>query len=90
MRNTGLGLSAFLVAIGAILAWAVTYQADGIDLNQVGIILFVVGLAVGFFSLVTVALGRRTTIQTSRESMVGGRPVVDHRRDVVIEDDSIL
>jgi hypothetical protein len=90
MRNTGLGLSTFLVAIGAILAWAVTYEADGIDLTQVGAILFIVGLAVGFFSLVMAAVGRRTTVQTARESMVDGRPVVDRQREVIVEQDPNL
>lgn len=39
----GIGVSLFLIAVGAILAWAVEVSASGIDINMVGIILMVVG-----------------------------------------------
>jgi hypothetical protein len=39
----GIGVSLFLIAIGAILAWAVEVEASGIDLDVVGIILMIVG-----------------------------------------------
>jgi len=38
-----LGLSLFLIAVGAILAFAVTYTVTGIDVAAVGYILLVVG-----------------------------------------------
>jgi len=41
----GLGVSLFLIAVGAILTWAVTATTNGIDLNVVGVILMVVGAA---------------------------------------------
>lgn len=40
----GLGVSLFLIAIGAILTWAVTADVQGVDVNVVGVILMVVGL----------------------------------------------
>ena len=40
----GIGISIFLIAVGAVLAWAVEVQAQGIDLNTVGVILMIVGL----------------------------------------------
>jgi hypothetical protein len=40
----GIGASLFLIAAGAILAWAVEFESEGIDLNTVGIILLVVGV----------------------------------------------
>lgn len=43
----GMSLSILLVAVGAILTWAVSVEASGVDLNAVGVILLVVGL-VGF------------------------------------------
>jgi hypothetical protein len=43
----GLGASLFLIAVGAILTWAVTAEASGVDIQVVGVILMVVGL-VGF------------------------------------------
>lgn len=42
----GIGVSVFLLAIGAILAFAVEVETSGIDLDAVGVILMVVG-AVG-------------------------------------------
>jgi len=40
----GIGVSLVLIAIGAILAWAVNYQVSGVDINVVGAILMVVGI----------------------------------------------
>jgi hypothetical protein len=40
----GIGVSLFLIAGGAILAWAVEFESSGIDLNTVGVILMVVGV----------------------------------------------
>lgn len=40
----GIGVSLVLIAIGAILAWAVNYQVSGVDINTVGVILMVVGM----------------------------------------------
>lgn len=51
MVNTNLGFSLFLVAVGAILAWAVSAEVAGIDIKIVGVILMVVGLAGGALSL---------------------------------------
>jgi uncharacterized membrane protein YidH (DUF202 family) len=39
-----IGTSLFLVAVGAILNWAVTADVAGVDLQVVGVILIVVGL----------------------------------------------
>ena len=43
----GIGVSLVLIAVGAILTWAVTAEVEGIDINVVGVILMIVGL-VGF------------------------------------------
>lgn len=40
----GISLSILLIAAGAVLAWAVSAEASGIDLNAVGVILMVVGI----------------------------------------------
>ena len=40
----GLGFSTFLIAIGAILAFAVNYEIGSVDIQVVGWILLVVGL----------------------------------------------
>ena len=43
----GIGVSLILIAVGAILTWAVSATTSGIDINAVGVILMIVGL-VGF------------------------------------------
>ena len=47
----GIGVSVFLLAVGAILAFAVDFQASGIDINTVGVILMIVGAIGLLFSL---------------------------------------
>lgn len=44
MVNMNIGFSLFLVAVGAVLAWAVSAEVAGIDIKIVGVILMVVGL----------------------------------------------
>ncbi|MDQ4100234.1 MAG: DUF6458 family protein [Chloroflexota bacterium] len=39
----GIGISVFLLAVGAILYWAVTGDIQGVDLDIVGIVLMVAG-----------------------------------------------
>lgn len=43
MRSGGIGGSLFLVALGAILYWAVSAEAEGFSINTVGLILLIVG-----------------------------------------------
>jgi hypothetical protein len=40
----GIGVSVFLIALGAILLWAVNATVAGVSLNIIGIILMVVGV----------------------------------------------
>lgn len=70
MRTSGLGVSIALIAVGAILAWAVTFDAEGIDLNMVGVILFVVGIIGAVISLIAVLTARTGNVS---------------ERDVVVE-----
>jgi hypothetical protein len=53
-----LGLSLFLVAVGAILRFAVTADVAGIDIQVVGTILMVVGV-VGFLIALALYLASR-------------------------------
>jgi len=48
----GLGVSLFLIAVGAILTWAVNATVSGLDVNAVGVILMVVGIVGLLLSLV--------------------------------------
>ena len=51
-----IGSSIFLIAVGAILRYAVTDSISGVDLTMVGLILIIagiVGLLIGLFMMTT-------------------------------------
>jgi hypothetical protein len=54
-----MGGSIFLIAVGAILYWAVHYHVEGINLPTVGLILMVVGALGLLFSAVNSTTWRR-------------------------------
>jgi len=71
----GIGTSIFLIALGAILAFAVTATVSGIELATVGVILMVVG-AVGLaISLMFLSRARRPVVG-ERERVVERDPYV--------------
>ncbi len=55
----GIGTSIFLIAVGAILKFAVTAKVSGIKLETVGLILMVVGVIGLVLSLVWLAVASR-------------------------------
>jgi hypothetical protein len=74
----GIGASVFLLALGAILAFAVTDAINGVDLTAVGYILMAAG-AIGL-AMTTLVFGRR-----DRDVVAGGTTerVVTRERDVL-------
>ncbi|MFL5835972.1 MAG: DUF6458 family protein [Solirubrobacteraceae bacterium] len=70
-----LGTSLFLIAVGAILRFAVTTSVSGIDLQVVGLILMIVGVIGAILSVVWMFFG-------SRRSGVRDDVVTRDRRDV--------
>jgi hypothetical protein len=42
--KVGVGVSIFLIAVGAILVWAVNASVSGLELDTIGVILMVVGI----------------------------------------------
>ena len=79
MRNTGLSSSIGLVALGATLAWAVSYEIEGIDINMVGVILFGVGILGIVVTLVATATAQKTVIERNREVVVSSEQVEEPR-----------
>ena len=61
----GIGISVFLLAVGAILAYAVDVTVSGLDLDTIGIILMIVG-----------AIGLLTSLVIFGRSGFGGRRTV--------------
>jgi hypothetical protein len=80
----GIGTSIFLIAVGAILRWAVTADVEGVNLDTVGLVLMLCGLAGLLLSLLWM------TIWADRRRAVVADPAVDRpvaREREVIERD---
>jgi membrane protein implicated in regulation of membrane protease activity len=79
----GIGVSVFLFAVGAILAFAVDATVSGLDIATVGVILMIAG-ALGLIMTLAVFAprrGRRQTVVDEYDDGVGGRRVT--RDDVI-------
>ena len=59
----GIGVGIFLIALGAILTFAVNASVSGLDINVVGVILMAVGALGLVLDLVVFAPRRRTITQ---------------------------
>lgn len=70
----GIGASVFLIALGAILAFAVDFELVGLDIKVIGIILMIAG-AIGL-ALTMLMFGRRD------RGIVAEDRVVTRERDV--------
>lgn len=62
----GIGISIFLIAVGAIFAFATDLDVQGVDLNAMGVILMLVGVAWLLLSLVLYQNQRRGSVVTRR------------------------
>ena len=71
----GIGTSIFLIALGAILKFAVTTSVSGIELATVGVILMVVGVIGLLLSLLMMNRVGRDTVVT-RDRVVERDPYV--------------
>jgi len=70
----GIGTSIFLIAVGAILKFAVTATISGIEIATVGVILMVVGIIGLLVSLLFLSQARRGAVVT-RDRVVEREPV---------------
>jgi hypothetical protein len=67
----GIGISVLLIAVGAIIAFAVNVAVSGVNLETIGVILMIVGAIGLVWSLIVVASGRGRVV-------TGGTTVVDN------------
>ncbi len=79
----GIGISIFLLAVGAILAFAVHASVNGIDLQTVGVILMVVG-AIGIILFLLVFMPRRR--QYLHQTTTGAPVTASGRTETVTTD----
>ena len=54
----GIGTSLFLIAVGAILYWAVNADISGLEISTIGLILMIVGIIGLVISLAVIFMGR--------------------------------
>jgi hypothetical protein len=53
----GIGMSIFLIAVGAILRYAVNVTVEGVEIDTVGLILLIVGIIGLVISLAVMFIG---------------------------------
>ena len=70
----GIGTSIFLIAVGAVLKFAVTATVSGISLATVGTILIVLGVIGLLISMVFLMQARRSDTVVTRERVVEPDP----------------
>ena len=88
----GLVVSMILIAVGAILIWAVTAEVAGIDIAAVGWILLIVGI---LSFLLTLIMWSPWTTRTARtreyvDEVPTERRVVERPRRRVVEDREVV
>ena len=87
----GLGVGLFLIAIGAILTWAVTKDVSGVDIQVVGVILMIVGAVGILLDLIWWHSWRGGPMAYRRRAYVEGEPRAyrrGRRRATVVEEDA--
>ncbi|GAA3006628.1 DUF6458 family protein [Streptosporangium longisporum] len=68
-----------LIMLGAILTWAVEFDIAGFDINVVGVILMIGGLAWLLFAVYRLSLARRAVADSAATAVIDDDPVVQRR-----------
>ena len=66
----GIGTSIFLLALGAILAFAVEFDVAGLDINTIGLILMAAGIIGLLISMLYLSRSRATAAPVAQERVV--------------------
>lgn len=83
----GIGISIFLLAIGAILSFAVDGNVDGLNLDAVGVILMLLG---GIGLLVTFVLLNDTVPWRRTERLHEESPSVVYRDEAPVQQERVV
>ncbi|MDZ7677524.1 MAG: hypothetical protein U5K29_03115 [Acidimicrobiales bacterium] len=73
MRAGSIGASIVLIAVGAVMTYAVTAEVEGFDVNTAGVILMVVGSIGLVISLLLILVGADRGGDTHTETRVVDR-----------------
>ncbi|GAA4939753.1 DUF6458 family protein [Actinoplanes utahensis] len=82
----GIGASIFLIALGAILAFAVEADISGLDISVIGWILMLAGLAGLIITLAFWSRSRRTVVTRTQQPPVAGATYATEYREVRRDD----
>ncbi len=74
-----IGAAIFLVAIGAILRYAVSDSIEGLDLQTIGLILMIAGIAGAILEFFRLSMWRRRATQPVEREVVTREPPVRDR-----------
>lgn len=74
MQPIGIGTSLVLIAVGAILHWAVTAHVSGVNIQTIGLILLIVGILGLILTFILAAV-----LNDRRRAVVDDRPVARER-----------
>lgn len=85
----GISVSILLIAVGAILTWAVTAEAEGIDVNTVGVILLIVGILGLVLSLIFWSSWGGLHRRTAYVERGAVAPPPAQRRTTVVEEEDV-
>jgi hypothetical protein len=90
----GIAVSILLIAVGAVLTWGVTAEAEGLDINAIGVILLIVGILGLVLSMIFWSSWGWGGFQRRTAYVEGGpvrrRTVVPRRETTVVEEDEIV
>lgn len=85
----GFGVGIILIAVGAVLAWAVHANSNSVNIHTVGIILFIVGLVATAISAAfwSTWAGPGYFTRSSRSRSVSTTTTADGGRRSIVEED---
>ena len=85
----GIAVSILLIAVGAVLTWGVTAEAEGLDVNAIGVILLIVGILGLVLSMIFWSSWGGFRRSTTYVEGGPARPVSWPRRRTVVEEDDV-
>ena len=89
-----IGVSLILIAVGAILVWGVNADAEGLDIDAIGVILMIVGFVGALLSMIL--WSDWSPVYRGRRRVYADEPVATRRttayprsRRTVVEEDEV-
>lgn len=85
----GIAVSILLIAVGAVLTWGVTAEAEGLDVNAIGVILLIVGLLGLVISMIFWSSWGGFRRRATYVEGAAVRPAAAPRRTTVVEEEDV-